>query len=120
MKIRIKYRRARVTVTVPDNFKRECCIEDCPNKHGKIDFHHYRYAYKTSEIRKNPQLALKNTILLCFHHHRIADAMRTIENNYDIVHEIDKKIEDMDIKPIEGDDEDELDKDNRIPDTEMF
>jgi len=76
MKIKIRYRRARVTVEVPDNFKRKC--EICGKEDGKISFHHYKYTYKTSEVRKNPQLALKNTIMLCYKHHRTADALRKV------------------------------------------
>jgi len=76
MKTRIKYRRSRVTVEVPDNFKRKC--EIC-GKEGKIDFHHYMYTHPTKDVKKNPQLALMNTVLLCYKHHRIADALRKID-----------------------------------------
>ena len=78
-----------MTVWVPDSFKRKC--EVC-GKEGKIDFHHYKYAYKTSEVRKDPQLALENTIMLCYTHHKIADAMRILDSHLYEVHKIGRVI----------------------------
>jgi len=75
MKARVKYRRIRVTVEVPKNFRKKC---DACGKTGKIDLHHLIYQFPTKEVRKNPQLALKNTVCLCYKHHRIADLIRKL------------------------------------------
>ncbi|MHA1852592.1 MAG: hypothetical protein ACTSUF_03685 [Candidatus Heimdallarchaeaceae archaeon] len=77
--IKIKYRRAIIKV----NAKRRKTCEIC-GRQGKIDFHHTKYAYKTSEVRKNPQLALENTLQLCYPCHKIADAIRIILSNPEI------------------------------------
>ena len=92
-KIKIKYRRSHFTVKVPDNYEMKCEIPGCnrSNNPKGIHHHHYKYEFKTKEVRKNPQLALKNTIKLCFFHHRIADAIRfLLDNQEEAVKVIDK------------------------------
>ena len=78
MKFTIKYRRATFTV---EGTKPTTC-EVC-GKSGKIDGHHMKYAYKTSEVRKNHQLALENVIWLCFRCHMVGDAVRIVDDNED-------------------------------------
>jgi hypothetical protein len=72
--MRLKYRRA--TFTIECNKPTVC--EACGGK-GKIDLHHYKYEFKTSEIRKNKLLILKNTIWVCFPCHQVADGIRRTE-----------------------------------------
>jgi hypothetical protein len=71
MKFRIQYRRARVTVT--GTKKRRC--EAC-GAIGRTEMHHYHYSYTTKEVRKDPQLAIENTIELCYLCHKMADMLR--------------------------------------------
>lgn len=73
-KIRITYRRARVMV---EHVKLGYC-QAC-RAVGRTEMHHWEYAYTTAEVRKNPQLALRRTVELCFKCHRIANALRIIE-----------------------------------------
>ena len=70
-RVRVRYWRAAFTVSVEKPSICECC-----GRKGRLECHHWKYAYKTSEVRKNPQLALENTSWLCFTCHRIADAYR--------------------------------------------
>jgi len=90
MKIRIKYRRARFTVEA----ERKTTCEVC-GKGGKIDFHHCKYAYKTSEVRKNPQLALENTAQLCYNCHRIADCIRMLAEHPEDTRKAQKLLDDI-------------------------
>lgn len=76
MKFTITYRKARIMVRGEKPNKCEIC-----GKAGKIDGHHMKYAYKTSKVRKNPQLALENIIWLCFHCHMVGDAVRICVDN---------------------------------------
>lgn len=61
--------------------------EACGHTHTKkgkpirSQIHHWRYAYPTSEVRKNHNLALHYTSELCYRCHRYADALRRF---YDI------------------------------------
>lgn len=73
MKFRVRYRRARVTV---EGFRPKNCAA-CGVR-GRVELHHWKYAYTTAEVRKNPQLALKFTIPFCYKHHKIADYIRRI------------------------------------------
>jgi 5-methylcytosine-specific restriction endonuclease McrA len=72
---KVRYRRA--TIVVPDAPPLTGICECCGNKR-KTDTHHVVYLFKTSEVRKNPKLALENTVQLCFPCHRVADAMRIV------------------------------------------
>ena len=74
MNYTIKYRRAKITL---DTDPRKGHCEVCPNE-GKTDTHHWRYQFPTSEVRKKPELALRNTAELCFPHHRLANALKMI------------------------------------------
>lgn len=53
----------------------------CPAKEdglGRVELHHYAYEYTTAQVRANPQLALENTIWLCYCCHKVADYIRNI------------------------------------------
>lgn len=70
-KVRVKYRRLRVWVECDKPDKCQCCL----TRAKKIDLHHWIYAYKTEEVRKNPQLALDNATWLDYPCHQVADAL---------------------------------------------
>lgn len=77
MKFRVRYRRIRVTV----QGERPVQCAACPrhlHKGWKIELHHYAYMYTTAEVRKNPQLALENTVPFCYHCHKLADAIKNL------------------------------------------
>ena len=73
MKTRIRYRRARVTVDIDKPEKCEAC-----GAGGRLECHHFIYAHKTTEVRKNPELATENTVWLCYKCHRLADMVRKL------------------------------------------
>ena len=95
MKKRIKYRRLSVIVEIPDK-KLKCAI--CGKSDRKLDFHHYNYEFTTDQVRKNPQLALKNTLVLCYPHHKVADAFRIFETHLE---EVDILMDKLGIKYLE-------------------
>lgn len=72
-KTRVLYRRARVSVDA----LRPCMCQAC-GRIGRVELHHWRYAYQTKVVRKMPQLALDNTTWLCFACHNVADAVRKV------------------------------------------
>ena len=74
-KTRVLYRRARVSVEVV----RPCMCQAC-QRIGRVELHHWRYAYKTKVVRKLPQLALDNTSWLCFTCHNLADSLRAVRD----------------------------------------
>jgi hypothetical protein len=78
VKFQVRYRRARVTV---EGEKPEGC--SACHASGRVELHHYHYAYTTKEVRENPQLAFENGLWLCFPCHMIADAIRKIVWNQD-------------------------------------
>jgi hypothetical protein len=83
MKTRVRYRRARFAVEC----RRPAWCEWC-RRPGRVELHHWKYAYTTKEVRKDPPLALKNTRWLCFRCHILADAMRKLrEAGYGIEEE---------------------------------
>lgn len=79
--IKIKYRRLVVEVDVERPQLCSCCLRKMP----KIDFHHYKYAFKTSEVRLDPSLALLNGDFLCYPCHQVADALRIVESHKETV-----------------------------------
>jgi len=70
------YKRTSIRIDAP---KLDYC-EGCLKKKGegikKLDTHHWVYEFTTKEVKANPILVLKNTSVLCFRCHRIADAIR--------------------------------------------
>lgn len=92
MKLHIKYRRATITITVPFGFKPDWC-QGCGRKIGdgeinKLDCHHWKYAYETKDVRKNPMWVIHNTSWLCMPCHDLGNAMR-------IYHEKPKRVEEL-------------------------
>lgn len=73
MKIRVRYRNARVRVDAMRPGECQAC-----GWAGRLEFHHYAYAYKSGQVRKMPVLALDNGIWLCFNCHVLADALRKL------------------------------------------
>lgn len=81
MKMQVLYRRKKFTV----DWNKPLNCQACGNNGGKkgCQCHHYRYEFKTEEVRRNHDLLKKNTIWLCFPCHRIADAVRIVDDNHD-------------------------------------
>ncbi len=76
-KYTLKYR--RLTVRLSENPRKGKCT-NCPRE-GKTDMHHWTYAYPTKDVKANPELALDNTIELCFVCHQIANALKKVVEN---------------------------------------
>ena len=81
IKSKLYYQGHKVTVYTDEPIR----IGECQACHKKVgegikftQLHHYRYAYRWETVKKNPVLALAYTIELCFYCHRIADAVRMI------------------------------------------
>lgn len=78
-RVRVTYRRARIDVSKATKGKPalsgRCAA--CGTK-GRTELHHYIYAYPLSRVRSSPNLALDNTIELCFHCHEIANCYRKL------------------------------------------
>jgi len=87
----VKYK--QTTVYVITNYPIRPKICSACSRESKIDLHHWKYEWETKEVKKNPILALKNTQPLCMHCHRIANAMKLVDENSDIVQQITKKKE---------------------------
>ena len=81
MKLQVLYRRKKFVV----DWNRPRTCQACGNDSGKngCQCHHYKYEFKTEEVRKDHDLLKKNTIWLCFPCHRVADAMRIVDTNHD-------------------------------------
>lgn len=79
-KQRVYYQRARVSFYYPIPIRAGCCIacKRCKSR-GEIkttQLHHTVYKYETKTVRKNPVLALENTLELCYGCHPMADGFR--------------------------------------------
>lgn len=79
-KQKIYYQRTRISFLYPVPIRNGCCIacKRCKSK-GEIKTtqkHHTVYAFKTETVKKNPLLALENTLELCFGCHPVADGFR--------------------------------------------
>ena len=88
---RIQYRRSSITVHIDCPIRKGIC-EACGRK-GLTHLHHYKYEFSTKEVRKDPELALKNVIELCYSCHQIGDSLRIVEHNIGIANKILKLIE---------------------------
>lgn len=59
--------------------KCEACEKTIGSGQLKItQLHHWYYKYKNETVKKNPMLALENTIEVCYADHQIADGLRMI------------------------------------------
>ena len=73
-KYSVKYRRATVYL----DFNPRTGICSCCNKEFKTQLHHWIYEFETKEVRKKPELVLKNTSELCYYCHRLANSYKHI------------------------------------------
>jgi len=78
----VTYRRKRVFVERNSPIKKgKCSACHRTVKNGEIkttQLHHWKYEFSVPKVRKNPELALKNTVELCYGCHQVADAFRKI------------------------------------------
>jgi hypothetical protein len=79
MSYTIKYKTKRAKVEGDKPTQCMCCGKT-PKK-GGLHAHHTKYEFTVAEVRKNPELAKKNVIWLCYHCHRIANCLRIISEN---------------------------------------
>jgi hypothetical protein len=79
--MKIKYKRISVEVEGEKPKVCRCCEKEV--KQRGLHLHHTSYDYSTDEVRNNHSLALRNTVWLCYHCHRIANAMRICDENYE-------------------------------------
>jgi len=77
--MQIRYKRIKVKVDHKKPTICKCC-GNTPKPRG-MHMHHTKYEFTIDEVRKKPELALKNTIGLCYHCHRLANCMRILEEN---------------------------------------
>ena len=68
------------TVTVHFNKNPRTGICECCEKKFKTHLHHWKYVYKPKEVKKNPELALKNTSELCYSCHKLGNALYHVNN----------------------------------------
>jgi hypothetical protein len=69
----VRYRQTKIKLD-EDPRSGICAIGHTPNK---TDLHHWRNAYPTRKVKKNPKLALENTGEFGYPHHKMANAIRT-------------------------------------------
>jgi hypothetical protein len=79
MSYSIRYKRMTVKVSGEKPDICDCCMHR-PNPKG-LHMHHWKYGFTAQEIAKNPELSKKNTSPLCYSCHRVANAMRIVEEN---------------------------------------
>lgn len=76
----VQYQRTTIMVPYPRNPRTgicEVCGRSIKKKEIKTtQLHHWIYKYETETVKKNPLLALENTIEVCFRCHKIADWIR--------------------------------------------
>lgn len=77
----ITYHNTQIQVSYPRNIRQGICIS-CKRVKGEeikvTQLHHTWYEFMLDTVRKNPLLALKNTLEVCFPCHQIADGFRNI------------------------------------------
>ena len=73
MSFLICYRRIRVEVKGTRPVECAACFAK-----GRIEMHHWKYAYSTKMVRENHQLALDCTIPLCYQCHKMGDYIRNL------------------------------------------
>jgi hypothetical protein len=77
-----KYSLKYKTVTVYFDKNPRTGICECCEKKFKTQMHHWSYKYKPKEVKENKELALENTTELCYHCHKVANAIRFIVENW--------------------------------------
>ena len=80
-KYNVTYHRTQIRVPYPCNPRKGKCV-NCGRERGKeikmTALHHTMYEFSTKAVKKNPLLALKNTLESCFPCHQIADGFRAL------------------------------------------
>lgn len=77
----ISYSGMHLRLILPTPIRKGCCVACLRCKgHGikRTSLHHTKYAYERKTVRKNPYLALENTLELCYGCHPIADGLRSM------------------------------------------
>jgi hypothetical protein len=46
-----------------------------------LQAHHLTYAYSSNEVKNNPELAKENVIWVCYHCHKVSNAIRIMIEN---------------------------------------
>jgi hypothetical protein len=92
----VTYQKKRIMVPCETNPRTGKC-DGCGRERGKeiktTQLHHWIYQFETKTVKKNPQLALKNTNEFCFYPcHKTADALRSLCEINPRYHEIMVKI----------------------------
>jgi hypothetical protein len=77
----VRYQQSTIMVPYPRNPRKGIC-EVCGRSIDKKEIkttqlHHWVYKYETETVKKNPLLALENTIEVCFGCHKICDWLRS-------------------------------------------
>ena len=81
---KMKYAGSRgkgVIITLPSDPRKgkcQCCGKIVGEEIKVTALHHWYYAYQPETVRKNPVLALDNTIEVCYGCHQVADAIRAL------------------------------------------
>lgn len=76
----IIYEGKQIKEAYPEPIRKGRC-EACGRLRGEGEIkwtsrHHFKYAYELNTVRKNPLLALENSVELCWSDHQIADSLR--------------------------------------------
>jgi hypothetical protein len=78
----VMYHNTRIWIPYPRNPRIGVCVSCKRSKQKKeiktTQLHHTWYEFLTETVRKNPLLALKNTLECCYPCHLIADGFRNI------------------------------------------
>jgi hypothetical protein len=81
-KYAVTYQKARIMVpckTNPRTGKCDACGRKVGHEIKVTQRHHWIYQFKTSTVKKSPQLALKNSNEFCFYPcHKTGDALRNL------------------------------------------
>lgn len=89
---KVRYR----SITVKVNGVRGDTCYLCPKPHvvkpRGLHLHHFKYAYTVKQVKENPQLALENTVLCCFHAHRVLNSKRIVEENAEIIKNFERMV----------------------------
>ena len=86
----IRYK--RISVKVDGEKPKVCACCGLKPKPRGIHMHHTKYEYTIKQVKRNHELAKKNTIPLCYACHRVANAMRICEEHKKKVEKLKKLI----------------------------
>ena len=79
-KYAVTYQKTKILIPYPRNPRRGIC-QVCERSKEKKEIkttqlHHWVYRYETKTVKKNPLLALENTIEVCYGCHKICDWLK--------------------------------------------